>query len=277
MRSTRMDELADAVRNGLPRRPIIMGILNVTPDSFSDGGKYVDKETILARAHDMVRDGCGIIDVGGESTRPGATAISEEVELSRVLPVIEALNDQLNIPISIDTYKASVAKEACKSGATIVNDVWGLQGDPQMASVVADCAAGIIITHNRADIDPNLDILDDVSRFFERSIRIAEFAGIPRRDIILDPGIGFGKTLQQNLACITQIDRFEPFRLPILLGVSRKSFIGKILGNEPNERLVGTVVANLVGLQRGASIIRVHDVRPHWEAVKILEEMGSND
>jgi dihydropteroate synthase len=261
----------DAFLASIKREPAIMGVLNVTPDSFSDGGRHAALESALQHAAAMARAGCAIIDVGGESTRPGAEPVAESEELLRIAPVVAAICAELDVPVSIDTYKAAVAQEASRLGAVLVNDVWGLQKDPMMAEVVAETGSAIVIMHNRASIEASIDIIDDMRGFFDASLSIAERAGIPINHIILDPGIGFGKTLEQNLACIWQIDRLAGYGLPILLGVSRKSFIGRILHNRVEERLVGTLAANIIGLMRGASIIRVHDVEEHHAALAILK------
>jgi dihydropteroate synthase len=255
----------------IKREPAIMGVLNVTPDSFSDGGRHAAFENALQHATAMARGGCSIIDIGGESTRPGAEPVPEVDELLRIAPVVAAVCGELGVPVSIDTYKAAVAREAAQLGAVMVNDVWGLQKDPMMAEVVAETGSAVVIMHNRSSIEASIDIIDDMRGFFDVSLSIAARAGIPVNHIILDPGVGFGKTLEQNLACIWQIDRLGCYGLPILLGVSRKSFIGKILHNRVEERLVGTLAANIIGLMRGASIIRVHDVEEHRAALAILK------
>lgn len=266
-RSTARDDFLASIK----REPAIMGVLNVTPDSFSDGGRHAAFENALQHAAAMAQGGCAIIDVGGESTRPGAEPVPESDELLRIAPIVAAICGKLDIPVSIDTYKAAVAREAARLGAVMVNDVWGLQKDPMMAQVVAETGSAVVIMHNRGSIEASLDIIDDMRAFFDVSLSIAARAGIPANHIILDPGVGFGKTLEQNLACIWQIDRLACYGLPILLGVSRKSFIGKILHNRVEERLVGTLAANIIGLMRGASIIRVHDVEEHHAALAILK------
>ncbi len=250
-----------------------MGILNVTPDSFSDGGKHLALDAALARARLMADAGAGILDIGGESTRPGFTPVGEAEELARITPVLAALRDQLEIAISIDTTKAAVAREAARMGAAVINDVWGLQQDPGMADAVAQSECALVIMHNRRESDADIDILDDLRRFFERSLRLAERAGIPRAHVLLDPGIGFGKTLQQNLACIWRLDALHVFGLPILLGLSRKSLLGKVLDAPAERRLNGTLGANMVGLLRGAAVLRVHDVAEHVEAVKLFSAL----
>jgi len=256
-------------------RPLVMGILNVTPDSFSDGGRFDAVPRALAHARAMVAEGADIVDVGGESTRPGASFVEAEVEAARVVPVIAALSAEGKVPVSVDTYKASVARAAVGAGAVMVNDVWGLQRDPAMADVVAEAGVAVVVMHNRAEVDAGVDILDDLLRFFERSLVLAERAGVLRARVVLDPGVGFGKTLEQNLACVARVRELRAaFGLPVLLGLSRKSFIGKVLGNEVGDRLVGTLAAHLGGVERGAGILRVHDVRAHVEALAMRAAIG---
>ena len=201
----------DTFLSALKTSPQLMGILNVTPDSFSDGGRHSDLAAAVARARAMVADGAAIVDVGGESTRPGHVPVPEDEELRRVVPALEALAD-LDAPISIDTSKAAVARKAARLGACVINDVWGLQRDPGMADAVAETGSAVVIMHNRDEKDPAIDILDDVERFFERSLNLAAGAGVPFSRILLDPGVGFGKTRQQNHACIWNLDRFRRLR-----------------------------------------------------------------
>jgi dihydropteroate synthase len=246
-----------------------MGILNVTPDSFSDGGRHLDCAAAVARVHAMVAEGAAIVDVGGESTRPGHLPVPEAEELRRVVPVLEALAD-LGAPISIDTSKAAVARQAARLGACVINDIWGLQRDPGMADAVAETGSAAVVMHNRDEADPTIDILDDVERFFERSLNLAAAASVPFRRILLDPGIGFGKTPQQNHSCIWNLDRFRRLGAPILIGLSRKSFIGRLIGVEVDRRLPGTLAADTIALMRGASVLRVHDVAEHRAALEVF-------
>jgi dihydropteroate synthase len=248
-----------------------MGVLNVTPDSFSDGGRHDARDAAVSHALAMEGEGAAIIDIGGESTRPGFVPVSEADELARVLPVIEALSGRIAAPISIDTTKPRVAREAVRAGAVVVNDIWGFQGDPIMADIVAETASAAILMHNRREIDGMIDIVEDIRGFFERSLAIAERAGVPRERLILDPGVGFGKSFEQNLDCIRHLDRFADFGLPLLVGLSRKSFIGRILDNKVEERLVGTLAANMIALAKGASILRVHDVAEHQATLAIFK------
>jgi dihydropteroate synthase len=217
----------------------------------------------------MVAEGAAIVDVGGESTRPGHVPVPEDEELRRVVPALEALAE-LDAPISIDTSKAAVARKAARLGAAVINDVWGLQRDPGMADAVAETSSAVIVMHNRDAADPAIDILDDVERFFERSLNLAARAGVPFGRILLDPGVGFGKTRQQNHACIWNLDRFRCLGAPILVGLSRKSFIGGIIDAEVDRRLPGTLAADTIALMRGASVLRVHDVVENRAALAVF-------
>ncbi|MGD9766842.1 MAG: dihydropteroate synthase [Pseudolabrys sp.] len=251
-------------------RPAVMGILNITPDSFSDGGQFFTPEQARAQAGRIVAEGADILDIGAESTRPygGQKPVSAEDELERLAPVLPAAVS-LGIPVSIDTIKAKVAVWALSQGATILNDVWGLQRDPDMARVAAEHGAPIIVMHNRDKADPAIDIVADVIAFFERSLEIADRAGIARGAIVLDPGIGFGKTPEQSMICIARLSAFKSFGLPILLGASRKRFIASVVPSEPQERIPGSLAAHLLGAAHGAAIIRAHDVRETVQALRI--------
>ncbi|OKL44876.1 dihydropteroate synthase [Pseudovibrio exalbescens] len=249
-----------------------MGILNVTPDSFSDGGRYDAPDMALAHAKDMIAQGADILDVGGESTRPGAEPVAAEDELSRVLPVLRKLAP-LDVFISIDTYKASVAREAVKAGAHIINDVWGLQRDPDMAGAVAEANVPVIMMHNRETVDPSLDILADMDRFFERSLALAEKAGVPRQHLILDPGFGFGKTLEQNYQILSNLQQLKKWELPILAGASRKRMVGHVLDVDTQDRLFGSLAVHVLAMQGGAQIVRAHDVKAHADASRIFQAM----
>lgn len=271
-----MTTVADTRRTILPdlgERTHVMGILNVTPDSFSDGGDFVDRKAAVAHALEMEQDGADIIDIGGESTRPGHEPISSEEEQSRVLPVIRQLASQLSVPISIDTYKASTAWLALKAGAKIVNDVWGFQREPAIASIAAEFGATVVMMHNRTEIDPTLDIIDELRTFFDRSIEIARKAGIPDEKIILDPGIGFGKTFEQQLAALHRLGEVKAFGFPVLVGVSRKSLLGRLHDRSvaPRDRLFGTIASHVMAISSGADIVRVHDVTPHMEAIRVAD------
>ena len=251
-------------------RPRVMGVLNVTPDSFSDGGQFLEPTAALAQARRLVGEGADIIDVGAESTRPygGAISVSLDEERHRLAAVLPATVG-LGVPVSIDTMKAPIAAWALETGAAIVNDVWGLQRDPDMARVIADHGAPIIIMPNREKADPAIDIIAAVTEFFSQSLEIAWQAGIAREQIVLDPGIGFGKTPEQSLACIARLDAWRGFNLPILVGASRKRFINTILPSEPSERLGGSLAAHLIAAENGAAIIRAHDVAPTVQALAV--------
>lgn len=252
-------------------RTLVMGIVNVTPDSFSDGGLYPTADAAIAAGLQLVGEGADIVDVGGESTRPGHAPVDAGAELARVLPVIAGLASQTAAAISIDTSKAAVAEAALKVGASIVNDVWGLARDPRMAFVVAAHDAAVVIMHNRETADPALDILAELSTFFSRTLDRAAAAGIRPDRIVLDPGIGFGKTLTQNLTILARLETFTALGFPILIGVSRKSLIAKLSPSEPDDRLPGTIAANAIAVLAGAAIVRVHDVAAHMQALRIAE------
>jgi dihydropteroate synthase len=249
--------------------PAIMGVLNVTPDSFSDGGMFLAPDRALAQARCMVAEGADIIDVGAESTRPyGAQPVPAEQEIKRLKPVLGDLVF-LGVPISIDSMKAEVAGFALQCGAAIVNDVWGLQRDDGMAELVAARNAAVIVMHNREQVDPELDIMCDVAAFFYRSLDIAAKAGIPPGHVVLDPGIGFGKTPEQSMTVMARLDELGVFGCPILVGASRKRFISSVVPSEPMERLGGSIAAHLIATQRGARIIRTHDVAETAQALRV--------
>ena len=266
----------DAFLNKLKSRPVVMGILNLTPDSFSDGGRFQNPDAAIAHAKSMVVAGCDIVDIGGESTRPSASPVSEAEELARVEQVLTALTGLLDVPVSIDTSKAAVAVRAVEIGAAVVNDVWGLQKDPSMPDAVAQAEAAVIIMHNRTEKDERADILADMRRFFDRSLALAAKAGISKDVIILDPGIGFGKTSRQNVEAVARIPDLKGYGLPILVGASRKAFLGSLTGDGIEATLIGTVAANLVAAAAGASIFRVHDVAEHVAALRIFHSMHGN-
>lgn len=263
----------------LSSKTLIMGILNITPDSFSGDGMLKESDVLAAalnRAEGMLNDGADILDVGGESTRPGAETVSLQQELDRVVPVIEALHQHFDVPISVDTYKADVAEAALKAGAAWLNDVWGLRADPRMAEVAAKSGAPIVLMHNRskpsqAELQKHLggryigvpyeNLLEDVKNELLESVALAHAAGVKDDQIILDPGIGFGKTVEQNLELINRLNEIKALGYPLLLGVSRKSFIGYTLNLPAEERLEGTAAACAIGILRGANILRVHDVK----------------
>jgi dihydropteroate synthase len=256
----------------LGRRALVMGVVNLTPDSFSDGGRIGDVEAAVEAALAMERDGAAIIDVGGESTHPKAAPIGADEEIARVLPGLAAIAAQAGVPVSIDTYKARTAAAALAAGATIVNDVWGLQRDPDMARVVGEHQAGLCIMHNRITVDPSIDIIQDIRGFFARSLDLAARAGVKASNIVLDPGIGFGKSFDQNLICLKRLAELTSFGLPLLVGCSRKGFIGAVTGRTvPADRLHGSLAAHVAAALNGAAIIRAHDVKPHVEALALTD------
>jgi dihydropteroate synthase len=257
-------------------RPIVMGVLNVTPDSFSDGGRFLDPATALEQASRMIAEGADILDIGAESTRPygGAVAVPSEEEIRRLGPVVPAAV-AMDVPVSIDTMKATVAEWALAAGAAIVNDVWGLQRDSGLARVVAVHRVPVIIMHNRDTADPAIDILADISAFFSRSLEIARRAGIAREKIVLDPGIGFGKTAEQSLTAIARIGELKSFGLPLLVGASRKRFIDKVSPASPDQRLGGSIAAHVLAVLGGAAIIRTHDVAETVQALRVAAAIRS--
>ncbi|MDQ0163389.1 dihydropteroate synthase [Bacillus alveayuensis] len=250
----------------------IMGILNVTPDSFSDGGKYNHIEKAIQHAKKMVEHGADIIDVGGESTRPGAEMVSEEEELERVIPVIERLAKEIEVPISIDTYKAEVAKQAVQAGATIINDVWGAKKEPEIAAVAAHYNVPIILMHNRSKRDYS-DLIHDIVQDLMESVKIAKDAGVKDENILLDPGIGFAKTFEDNLIVMRNLEAITTLGYPVLLGTSRKSLIGHVLDLPTNERVEGTGATVCLGIQKGCQFVRVHDVLPIARMAKMMDAM----
>ena len=261
---------ADAFLATIGAKPLVMGILNVTPDSFSDGGRFSTPESALAQARALARAGADLIDIGAESTRPGYRPVDEQEEWARREPVLGPLLEAIDLPFSVDTSKAAIARRAVALGAAIVNDVSGLRGDPAMAELVAESGAAVVVMHNRPDIDPARDIVADMIAFFEQSLALAAKAGVRREKIILDPGIGFGKTLEQNLRALAATNFLrEKFGLAVLIGVSRKRFLGDLTGAPTQDRLVPTIAANLDALYRGANIFRVHDVAEHVAAFKV--------
>lgn len=257
-------------------RPIVMGVLNVTPDSFSDGGRFLDPATALEQASRMIAEGADILDIGAESTRPygGAVAVPSEEEIRRLGPVVPAVV-AMGVPVSIDTMKATVAEWALAAGAAIVNDVWGLQRDSGLARVVAVHRVPVIIMHNRDTADPAIDILADISAFFSRSLEIARRAGIAREKIVLDPGIGFGKTAEQSLTAIARIGELKSFGLPLLVGASRKRFIDKVSPASADQRLGGSIAAHVLAVLGGAAIIRTHDVAETVQALRVAAAIRS--
>jgi dihydropteroate synthase len=254
--------------------PCLMGVLNVTPDSFSDGGRFFDGAVAVERARQMVRDGAAIVDVGGESTRPGSDPVSLEEELRRVVPVVEALA-ATGAPLSVDTTKAEVARRALQAGAAIVNDVTALRGDPGMAEVIAAAGCPVCLMHmlgepkTMQEAPRYRDVVGEVLAFLEERLAYAVDRGVDESQVMLDPGIGFGKTLQHNLLLLKHLDRLVALGRPVVVGTSRKRFLGAIVDAGPDDRVLATAVTTVLGVQAGAAVIRVHDVRPNREALQV--------
>jgi dihydropteroate synthase len=252
-----------------------MGVVNVTPDSFSDGGRFLAADDALAQSLALVREGAAIVDIGGESTRPGSDPVPAEEELRRVVPVVEALADRVGVPISVDTMKAEVARRALGAGAALINDVSALRADPEMVEVVAEFGAPVCLMHMQGapktmQEDPHYDdVVDEVLRFLEDRMEFALARGVSEDQLLLDPGIGFGKTVEHNLTLLRHLDRLVALGRPVVLGTSRKRFLGAILGSEPGERVIGTVATTVLGLLAGAHVFRVHDVKPNFEALRV--------
>lgn len=254
----------------------VMGILNVTPDSFSDGGRWNSRDNALRHVQDMIEQGAAIIDIGGESTRPGYTMISDEEEISRVVPMIEMVKQNFDIPVSVDTYKSQVAKAALAAGADLVNDIWGLKYDEKLAEVIAEKNAPCCLMHNRKQPDYK-EFIPDMLADLQETVAIAKKAGIPDENIILDPGVGFGKTYENNLEAINRLEEMHVLGYPILLGTSRKSVIALTLDVPADERVEGTLATTVMGVIKGAAFVRVHDVKENYRAVKMTEAiLGRN-
>jgi dihydropteroate synthase len=263
-------------------RPLILGIVNVTPDSFSDGGQYLGADRAIEHARALVRDGADLIDIGGESTRPGAEPVPLEDELGRVVPVVKALAGLITVPISIDTYKAEVARQCLQAGARIVNDVTGLMGDPEMIEVVRRTGAGAIVMHMQGtpqtmQLSPQYDdVVGEISRFLEDRLQSFVNQGIDRQQIVLDPGLGFGKSGAHNWQLLSRLEQFQRLERPVCLGVSRKGFIGKLIGRGVQESLAGSLAVACVAACKGAAqVLRVHDVKETRDALLVVERMGS--
>lgn len=265
----------DAFLAAIGSRPLIMGVLNVTPDSFFDGGRFVASRVAIDHVGRMIANGCDIVDIGGESTRPGANPVDGAEEIARLDQVLTAVTT-FEVPMSIDTTKATVAARALSFGVILVNDVWGLQKDPRMADVVAEAEAAVVIMHNRAEKDENIDIIGDIRSFFERSLAIAAHAGIPKRSIILDVGIGFAKSSRQNREVIRRLGELKDYGLPLMVGTSRKRFLGSLTGDGIEGTLSGTLAASLAAVAAGAAIVRVHDVAEHAAALRVFRAIRDN-
>lgn len=248
----------------------IMGILNVTPDSFSDGGKWNDMDKALFHVEEMVEAGADMIDIGGESTRPGYTLLADGEEAARVVPVIEAVKKRFDIPVSLDTYKSSVALAGIEAGADMINDIWGLKYDPELGGVIAKAGVSCCLMHNRKEPDYR-DYVKDLLADLEETLEMAQKAGISRERICIDPGVGFGKTYEHNLEIINRLEVLHTFGLPILLGTSRKSVIGLTLDLPVEERLEGTLATTVIGVMKGAAFIRVHDIKENLRAIRMTE------
>ena len=253
------------------KRTYIMGILDVTPDSFSDGGNFNNIDTAVNHAKEMINDGADIIDLGGESTRPGHTYVDSQEEKRRILPVIKKLKEEIQVPISVDTYKADVAEASLELGVEMINDIWGLTKDKNMANVIAKYDAYVCIMHNQDTTEYNKDIMEAIKEFLQNSIDLALKSGIKKEKIVLDPGIGFGKTFEQNLEVLKRLDEIKTLGYPVLLGTSRKSVIGNVLNVEPKERLEGTIATTVLGIRDGVDIVRVHDVKENLKAAKMAD------
>jgi dihydropteroate synthase len=254
--------------------PAVMGVLNVTPDSFSDGGQFIAPERALAQARRMIAEGADIIDIGAESTRPyGAQPVSADEELKRLRPILADVVS-LGIPVSIDSMKSAVVAWALDAGAAMANDVWGLQRDPDMARLLAARNAPVIVMHNRESVDADIDIMKDIAAFFARSLETAAKAGILPGNIVLDPGIGFGKTPEQSMTALARLDELRVFGLPLLVGASRKRFISTVTPSEPHQRLGGSIAAHLAAANAGARIIRTHDVSETVQALRVAAAIG---
>lgn len=248
----------------------IMGILNVTPDSFSDGGKYHGVDAALKRAEQMKREGAAILDIGGESTRPGFTPVSEEEEMERILPVIEAVKHNIDIPVSVDTYKSAVAESAILAGADLINDIWGLKADTRMTELIAKHKVACCLMHNRTNTLYE-NFMQDVLADLEASLKLAEQAGIAKDKIILDPGVGFAKSYEQNLEVLRNLEQMSTLGYPVLLGASRKSVIGLTLDLPSEERLEGTLATTVAAVQKGCAFVRVHDIKENYRAIQMAQ------
>lgn len=258
----------------LSERTYIMGILNVTPDSFSDGGKYTSLDKALNHAIQMEKEGADIIDIGGESTRPGHTPLSIEEEIERIVPVIQAVRENTTVPISVDTFKAETARAALDAGADIINDIWGAKKDPEIADVAAEYDVPIILMHNREEENPKYNsIIDDMKQDLEESIEIALKAGVKKENIIIDPGLGFAKSMEEHLIVMNRLEELHTLGYPILLATSRKRFIGHVLDVPAQERDNGTAATTCLGITKGVHMVRVHNVKLNVEMAKMMDAM----
>lgn len=283
MRKEFVVELRDGSRISLGIRTVVVGVLNITPDSFSDGGQNYQPDIAIARAFEMEKDGADIIEIGGESTRPGSARLSVDEELSRVLPVLRGLVGKLSVPIAIDTYKSAVANAAVDLGAGIINDVSALRFDPSIADIAAREGAALILMHMRGEpatmqaMQPSPDIFAEIETDLSAAISVAESRDVKRGQIIIDPGIGFGKTPEQNLAIINHLDRLESFGLPLMIGTSRKAFIGRLTGRPEGDRVYGTAASVAAAILRGAHFVRVHDVKQIVDVARVADAILASE
>ncbi|UMZ74918.1 Dihydropteroate synthase [Natranaerofaba carboxydovora] len=255
----------------LGKKTYIMGVLNVTPDSFSDGGDFIDSKKALRHAKEMEKEGADIIDIGGESTRPGSVEIDAKEEMRRIEAPLKMLVKEIKTPVSVDTYKASVAKEVLDMGASIINDVWGMQKDPDMAGVAAEYDVPVVLMHNKKKAYYEGDIMEEIKDFLKKSINIAKEGGVSEDKIIVDPGIGFGKEYEHSVEVMKRLDELKELGYPMLLGTSRKRMIGNILDLPPKERVEGTVATTVAGIFKGVDIVRVHDVKENYRAARVID------
>lgn len=282
MRKSYEIELPDGSRLTLGARTLVVGVLNITPDSFSDGGRNLDPQRAVERALEMEAEGADIIEVGGESTRPGAERVPPEEELARLLPVLASLQGKLRAPLSVDTYKADVARRAVEHGAQIINDVSALRFDEQLAEVAAVSRTALVLMHMRGDpatmqqLPPSEDIFAEIVADLKTAVARAETRGVSRRQLVFDPGIGFGKTLEQNLAILNHLERFDELDLPLMVGTSRKSFIGRLTNRPEGERQFGTAASVVVAILRGAHFVRVHDVKEMVEVARVADAIADS-
>lgn len=259
------------------KRTLVMGILNLTPDSFSDGGDFLSPDKAVAHAVKMLGEGADIIDIGGESSRPGHTRIDAKEELRRVIPVIRRLKEETNAILSLDTIRSEVAEEGIKNGVHIINDIWGFQEDPALAGVAAKYGTPVVLMHNKNDTNYRGDMVAEICAFLQKSVRIAQDAGVSADKIILDPGIGFGKTAEQNIALMSRLREIKALGFPVLLGTSRKSMLGHILNVPPKDRGPGTVATTVLGIVQGVDIVRVHDVPENAQAARVTDAIVRGD
>ena len=269
--ASRMWKLGHDRELELGPKSVIMGILNVTPDSFSDGGKYSAVDAALEHASLMVGQGAQIVDVGGESTRPGAQAVDAAAEQARVMPVIEALRDQEKVLISIDTYRASTAAMAVNAGAHVINDVWGCQREPEIANVAVQYATGLCAMHTGRERQKDNDVIRDQFAFFEKTLEICQEAGIANQNLVLDPGFGFAKDVDENVALLARLEELSALKFPLLIGTSRKRFVGALTGNDVDDRGTGTAATNVVARMKGGAIFRVHDIEENRAALAVAD------